>query len=107
MSAFRVANHLSAHSTRRGDHGLVRAIEIGGLRDGDVVQAVFQSPSGYSPLRDGLRWEYSVNWAFALIGAGSGRMVTRINGSEQIGEHTYFKSVTTVTGLPGAEDETN
>lgn len=36
-SAYRDENHPSAHSLRRSDPGLVRAIESAGLRDGDVV----------------------------------------------------------------------
>lgn len=36
-SEFRDANHPSAHSVRKSDPGLVRAIESAGLRDGDVV----------------------------------------------------------------------
>jgi hypothetical protein len=93
-------------SSRR--RGFVVALALAtGLSLACSDQAIFQSPSGYFPLRDGLRWEYTMNWAIALLGNGSGRMVIRINGSEQIGDHMYFKSVTTVTGLPGAEDETN
>ncbi len=61
---------------------------------------------GYFPHpRDGSRWEYKLEYMAPLLGVRSGKMLVRVDGTEPIGDHTYFKYVSVLSGIPGAEPE--
>ncbi len=59
----------------------------------------------YVPSADGTKWEYSVEYAAALVGVGKGKMVSRIDGDETINGKKYRKRINVYSGIPGAEAE--
>ncbi|MFC1890120.1 hypothetical protein ACFL4G_10225 [Thermodesulfobacteriota bacterium] len=59
----------------------------------------------YPRPRDGERWEYKLEIMIPLQGVQSGKMVVRTDGKETIGDYTYFKSVSVISGIPGTEPE--
>ena len=73
--------------------GIIASLPVGCASDGP----------DYFPLSDGARWEYAIQFANPGQGTQTATAVTRIDGQETIQGNTYWKMVTVMSGVPGAE----
>lgn len=57
----------------------------------------------FFPLKDGTKWEYTMQYLLPNGTVQTGKYISRIDGIEQINGVSYFKIVEVVSGIPGAE----
>jgi len=59
----------------------------------------------YFPLKEGAKWNYSLELLMPFGNVVKGELVSRIDGMEEVGGKDYYKLVSVSSGIPGAEPE--